>query len=91
MQTLERETGDEGEAREGRDGKACVCMCALVGSRACPCCLFNAPPLFMFGNLRDGVKGEKKESWRMETERGSEFISPLSPPVCCKERNMRSL
>ena len=50
-------------------------VCTCVGRKGCPCWLFMAPPLFMFGNLRNRVKegGEKdgEREWRQEEEEGS--------------------
>lgn len=64
-------------------------MCTSVGREGCPCWLFKAPLLFMFGNLRNRVKeGEKAREggWRQTEARG--FTLPLRG---CTECDMRSI
>ena len=57
----------EREEKRGRGMFVCTC----VGRKGCPCWLFMAPPLFMFGNLRNRVKeGGERQRGRMETGRG---------------------
>lgn len=65
--------GGRGEKRERVGG----CLHVLyVERKGCQCWLFKAPPLFMFGNLRNRVKdGQKRD--RMEAERERGFALPL--------------
>lgn len=70
--------------RGGREGEGMgvgAFVCACVGREGCPCWLFKAPPLFMFGNLRNGLKEEEKEragGWRQAEEEGSPSLCGLS-------------
>lgn len=64
------------EWREGkrREGMVDTCVCVCMWRVGCSCWVFNAPPLFMFGNLRNTVKEWGEES---ERERGRMDIDSL--------------
>lgn len=59
----------------GVDKCVCVCVCMCICKEEGLSML--APLLFMFGNLRNKVKGGERERERMETDRGGEFTLPL--------------
>lgn len=72
-------------------------VCACVWKKGCPCWLIKAPRLFVFGNLRNKVKEDKRggggrENRERDRERkdGDRRGGELTLPLCAAQCDMWS-